>query len=175
MQASGLGAQLGSERDRADRVKVGPDLSVPGHPEVFVIGDMAHIAGADGQPLPGVAQVAIQGGVHVGACVRADLDKRDRPAFRYRDLGSMATIGRSKAIARVGGMTFTGVAAWWVWLVVHLMALVGFRNRVVVLGAWAWSYLTWQRASRLIRTSDLRPEAPPGGDGAPAPERPSGR
>lgn len=161
VQASGLGADLPAERDRAGRVKVGPDLSLAGHPEVFVIGDMSHIPGPDGQPLPGVAQVAIQGGVHVGAAIRADVGRGSRPTFRYKDLGSMATIGRSKAIAWIGRFKLQGFFAWWVWLFVHLMALVGFRNRLVVLGQWAFSYLTWQRASRLIRTPQLLPVEEP--------------
>ncbi len=155
VQASSLGAQLPAELDRAGRVHVGEDLSIDGHPEVFVIGDMAHILGPDGDPLPGVAQVAIQGGVHVGRCIRADLGKGQRGTFAYRDLGSMATIGRSKAIAWIGRFQLQGFMAWWVWLFVHLMALVGFRNRVIVLSQWAWSYITWQRASRLIRTPEL--------------------
>lgn len=151
--ASELGEQLPVDRDRAGRVKVSEDLSLPGHPEVFVIGDMAHSPGPEGEPLPGVAQVAIQGGTHVGRCVRADLSGGSRKPFRYRDLGSMATIGRSKAICWVAGLKLTGFVAWLMWLFVHLMALVGYRNRFIVLAEWAWSYVTWQRGSRLIRTT----------------------
>jgi len=156
--ASPLGAGLGTDRDRAGRVQVSADLSLPDHPDVFVIGDMAHIAGADGEPLPGVAQVAIQGGAHVGRCIQADLSDDARDSFRYKDLGSMATIGRSKAVAWIGRVRLAGFAAWWIWLVVHLMALVGFRNRVVVLMEWAWSYMTWQRGSRLIRATQDTPD-----------------
>lgn len=151
--ASELGEQVPADRDRAGRVKVGADLSLPDHPEVFVIGDMAHVPGPEGEALPGVAQVAIQGGAHVGRCVRADLGGKPRAPFRYRDLGSMATIGRSKAICHVAGLKLTGFVAWLMWLFVHLMALVGYRNRVIVLAEWAWSYVTWQRGSRLIRTT----------------------
>jgi NADH dehydrogenase len=128
IEASRLGADVTEDLDRAGRVKVGPDLSLPAHREVFVLGDMAHTQGPDGQPLPGVAQVAIQGGAHAARCIEADLSKSPRPIFEYRDLGSMATIGRSKAIAWIGRLKLGGLLAWLVWLVVHLMALVGFRN-----------------------------------------------
>ena len=150
--ASPLGADVEAETDRAGRVHVGPDLSLAAHREIFVLGDMALTLGPDGRPLPGVAQVAIQGGAHAARCIAADLHKADRPPFRYRDLGSMATIGRSKAIAWIGRLKLGGLLAWWMWLMVHLMALVGFRNRVIVLFEWAWSYLTWSRGSRVIHT-----------------------
>ena len=150
--ASPLGGGVGAT-DRAGRVEVGPDLSVPAHREVFVVGDMAHIPDGDGGTLPGVAQVALQGGAHAAACIRADLAKQPRPAFRYRDLGSMATIGRSKAIVWVRGLELGGLVAWVMWLFVHLMALVGFRNRVIVLFEWAWSYLTWNRGNRVIHAT----------------------
>jgi len=153
ISASPLGEQVSSTTDRAGRVHVGPDLSLPDHREVFVIGDMAHTVGEDGQPLPSVAQVAIQGGAHTARCIQADLSKSPRPIFAYRDLGSMATIGRSKAIVWAGRLKLGGLLAWWMWLVVHLMALVGFRNRVIVLFEWAWSYLTWNRGNRVIHTA----------------------
>lgn len=152
IEASPLGADVTADTDRAGRVKVGPDLSLPARREVFVLGDMAHTQGPDGQPLPGVAQVALQGGAHAAQCIQADLRKAPRPTFRYRDLGSMATIGRSKAIAWIGRLKLGGLFAWLVWLVVHLMALVGFRNRVIVLFEWAWSYLTWNRGNRVIHS-----------------------
>ena len=114
---------------------------------------MANIQDDTGEALPGVAQVALQGGDHAARSIRADLEGRPRARFRYTDLGAMATIGRSKAIAWIGGLQLSGLLAWWIWLFVHLMALVGFRNRVVVLLEWAWSYLTWNRGSRLIRTT----------------------
>ncbi len=150
IEASPLGSQVSGDTDRAGRVRVGPDLSLASHREIFVLGDMAHTMGADGEPLPGMAQVALQGGVHAAHSIQADLASRPRATFRYRDLGSMATIGRSKAIAWIGGLEFGGGIAWLVWLIVHLMALVGFRNRVVVFFEWAWGYLTWNRGSRVI-------------------------
>jgi NADH dehydrogenase len=150
--ASSLGTDVSMDTDRAGRVRVGPDLSLPTHREVFVLGDMAHTAGKDGEPLPGVAQVALQGGVQAARSITADLAGTPRPRFRYRDLGSMATIGRSKAIAWIGGLKLGGPFAWMVWLTVHLMALVGFRNRVIVFFEWAWGYLTWNRGSRVIHT-----------------------
>ena len=147
---SPLGGDVSEDTDRAGRVRVGPDLSLPDRREVFVIGDMAHIPDSEGSPLPSVAQVALQGGAHAARCIQADLDKQDRTAFAYRDLGSMATIGRSKAIAWIGRLKLGGLLAWLAWLGVHLMALVGFRNRVIVLFEWAWSYLTWNRGNRVI-------------------------
>lgn len=153
IEASPLGGELGGDTDRAGRVKVGPDLSLPDRREIFVLGDMAHTAGPDGNPLPGVAQVALQGGAHAARSIQADLANQPRPVFRYRDLGSMATIGRSKAIAWIGRFKLGGVVAWAVWLLVHLMALVGFRNRVIVLFEWAWSYLTWNRGNRVIHSA----------------------
>ncbi|MCB9777457.1 MAG: NAD(P)/FAD-dependent oxidoreductase [Alphaproteobacteria bacterium] len=143
---------VGVPLDRAGRVIVGPDLTVPGHPELRVIGDLAHFAHTpDGQPLPGVAQVALQMGRHAGQDIARGLRGQPTRSFRYRDLGSMATIGRSRAVAWIGRLKLSGIVAWWLWLFVHLMALVGFRNRVLVLIQWAWSYWTWDRSSRLIR------------------------
>lgn len=148
-----LGASLGVPLDRAGRVLVEPDLSLPGHPEVQVIGDLACFAHdtADGRPLPGVAQVAMQMAVLAADNLRARLDGRPTATFRYRDLGSMATIGRSRAIALIGRVQMHGTLAWMMWLTVHLVQLIGFRNRLAVLVQWAWSYLTWERSSRLIR------------------------
>ena len=161
VRAAPFAASLGAPQDRAGRVIVGPDGSIPEHPEVFVIGDLAnhqHAHAADGpvpgQPLPGVAQTALQMGKHVARCLAADRRGAPRPRFRYRDLGSMATIGRSKAVVDVFGLRFGGPIAWLMWLFVHLMALVGFRNRIAVLAQWGWSYLSFQRNARLIRGSD---------------------
>ena len=150
VQASPLGRSLGVELDRAGRVLVNPDLTVPGHPEIFVIGDMASLQDARGRPLPGVAQVAMQQGAWAAAnIVRAIEGKPARP-FRYRDLGNMATIGRNSAVADIRGLRLTGFVAWLAWAVVHILNLIGFRNRVLVGLQWLWSYLTFQRGARLI-------------------------
>ncbi|HET6764914.1 MAG TPA: NAD(P)/FAD-dependent oxidoreductase [Longimicrobiaceae bacterium] len=148
--ASPLGAALGVPTDRVGRVHVQPDLSVPGHPEVFVIGDLASLNGADGRPLPGVAQVAMQMGEHAAHNIGATLDGVDRKAFRYRDKGNLATIGRRAAVFQKGRTKLFGWIAWMLWLFVHVYALIGFRNRISVMIQWAWSYLTWQRGARLI-------------------------
>jgi NADH dehydrogenase len=144
-----LAEPLGAEVDRAGRVRVGPDLSVPGHPEVIVIGDVA-LFEQDGQPLVGVAPVAIQQGWHVGKVVGARLKGRTPPAFRYFDFGIMATIGRNAAVADMFGVRFAGRLAWLAWLFVHLMQLVGFQNRLVVALKWALLYATYNRGARLI-------------------------
>src|SRR5690606_8594648 len=142
-----LGAEFGAPLDRAGRVEVQPDCSVPGYPEVFVIGDLASIE-QDGQPVPGVAQGAIQMGRHVADQIRNDLAGRSRDPFRYRDLGSLATIGRAAAVADFGRITLSGFAAWVIWVVVHILQLIGFRNRLVVMIQWAWAYLMYQRGIR---------------------------
>jgi NADH:ubiquinone reductase (H+-translocating) len=149
VRASGLTAQLGAPLDRAGRVAVEADLSLPARREVFVAGDLIHRE-QEGKGLPGVAQMAMQSGRHIGACVEADLAGTARPAFRYRDRGMMATIGRNKAVAQIGRFRLTGVIAWWLWLVVHLASLVERRRRVSVLWEWAWSYVTGHRGSRVI-------------------------
>jgi NADH:quinone reductase (non-electrogenic) len=148
--ASPLGRALGGEVDRAGRVRVEPDLSIPGHPEVFAIGDLALYLGSDGKPMPGVAQVAIQQGRLASRNVLATLAGRPRGAFRYRDYGTMATIGRRRAIADLRGMKLTGLIAWLAWLFVHLMSLVGFHNRLAVFREWMWAYFTRDRSARLI-------------------------
>jgi NADH:ubiquinone reductase (H+-translocating) len=154
VQASPLGKSLaaaaGAKLDRAGRVIVEPDCSVPGHPEIFVIGDLASLAGADGKPLPGVAQPAIQEGRFVGRLIARRLKGQSVRPFRYRDLGDLATIGRHAAVADLRWWTFSGWLAWWVWLLVHLVNLVQFQNRVLVMVQWAWSYFTRNRAARLI-------------------------
>ena len=141
----------GTATDRSGRVKVLPDLPVAGHPEVFVIGDLMSAAGPDGKPLPGVAQVAMQQGRHVARTIAARLQGRSGPGpFLYRDPGSMATIGRGHAVADLGFVRFGGTLAWLAWLFIHLMYLVQFGNRLLILVQWAWNYLTWNRSARLI-------------------------
>ena len=152
--ASPLGRRLaeacGVATDKTGRVPVGPDLTVPGHPEIFVVGDLALVKGADGQPLAGVAQVAIQEGRDAARRIAARLQGRDTPPFRYRDLGIMATIGRAAAVARIGRLRISGYPAWLVWLFIHLMWLVQFESRILVFVQWTWNYITRNRSARLI-------------------------
>lgn len=155
VQASPLGrvleTRLGATLDRAGRVVVQPDLTVAGHPEVYVIGDLAHCADAEGKPLPGVAPVAMQQGRWVAERIAAQCQGRTTPAqFRYHDRGSMATIGRAKAVADLGWTRFSGPLAWLAWVFIHLLYLVEFENRFLVLVQWAWNYITWNRGARLI-------------------------
>jgi len=148
--AAPLTRTLGVSLDRADRVPVEADLSIPGHPDAFAIGDMSLCRGPSGTPLPGLAPVAIQQGRHAADNVLRRLSGRPTRAFRYRDRGSMATIGRAAAVATVGGIQLWGLVAWLAWLLVHIMFLIGFRNRFLVLFEWAWAYISWQRGARLI-------------------------
>jgi NADH dehydrogenase len=148
--ANPLGKTLGVPLDRAGRVAVEPDLTIPGHREVFVIGDLATVKGADGKPLPGVAQVAIQTGRHAAANIDRAIEHQPYRPFAYRDLGNMATIGRAAAVADFGWLRLKGWVGWVAWLFVHILNLIGFRNRLVVLVQWAWSYFSYQRAVRLI-------------------------
>jgi NADH dehydrogenase len=157
--ASPLGASLGVPLDRAGRVKVEPDLTIPGYRNVFVIGDLAALQDEHGKPLPGVAQVAIQMGRHAVRNILRSIEKQPLRAFRYKDLGNMATIGRASAVADFGSFRLTGYIAWLAWLFVHLMNLIGFRNRLIVMVQWAWAYVSYQRAIRLI-TGDEPPPAP---------------
>jgi NADH:ubiquinone reductase (H+-translocating) len=151
VRANPLGTVLPGDKGSGGRIQVLPDLSLEGHPEVFVIGDLAARPGHDGEPLPQVAQVAIQGGKHTARNIHRLLRGKPSRPFHYLNHGSMATIGRRAAIADLpGGITFTGSVGWFAWLGVHLVFLVGFRNRVVVLVNWAWNYLTWDRATRVI-------------------------
>jgi len=154
--ASPVGVTLGVPTDRAGRVIVQPDLTIPGHSDVFVIGDLASFTGPDGKPLPGVAQVAIQMGKHAAANIRRAIDKQPYRPFVYKDLGNLATIGRASAIADFGWLRLKGWLAWLVWLFVHIFNLIGFRNRIVVLIQWAWAYFSYQRAIRLIAGHDTR-------------------
>jgi len=148
--ASTLGASLGAPVDRAGRVVVQPDLSVPGHPQVFVAGDLAHFE-QDGVPVPGVAPAAMQMGRHAARNVMRLLQGQPPQAFRYRDKGSLATIGRNSAVAQFGQrLKLWGLPAWLAWLVIHIFFLIGFRNRFVVMFDWALAYLTYQRHARLI-------------------------
>jgi NADH dehydrogenase len=153
-----LAASTGCTLDRAGRVVVEPDTSVPGHPNIFVIGDLACFTHQTGKPLPGVAQVAIQQARYVARLVRARRRGATSapPPFHYRDLGNLATIGRAAAIADFGWLRMHGFLAWLVWVFVHLMALVGFENRVLVFTQWVWSYLTRNRAARLITDAQPR-------------------
>jgi NADH dehydrogenase len=160
VEASPLARTLGVPLDRAGRVLVEKDLTIPGHPEAFVIGDLAAAAGEDGKPLPGVAPVAIQQGRHTARNIQRAIEGRSIEAFRYRDYGSLATIGRAAAVADLGFVRFSGFLAWVAWLFIHILWLIGFRNRVVVFFEWAWAYLSFQRAARLI-TGDLNGIAPP--------------
>jgi NADH dehydrogenase len=148
--ASGLGCLLSAETDRAGRVTVQNDCSLPGHHEVFVIGDLALFKDEHGKPFPGVAQVAIQHGRAVAANIARDLKGEPRQAFHYKDLGSLATIGRNAAVADIFGIHLSGIIAWLVWLFVHILWLIGFRNRVLVMVNWAWAYFASQRGPRLI-------------------------
>jgi NADH dehydrogenase len=150
VEASPLGATLGVPLDRAGRVRVEPDLSVPGSPSIFVVGDLAAFEATDGRPLPGVAAVAIQEARHAVRAIEADLAGRPRPTFTYRNPGDLATIGRAAAVADLGWIRFAGWTAWLFWLFVHIIKLTGFRNRLVVLVQWAWAYFTFQRSVRLI-------------------------
>lgn len=148
--ASPLGRMLSDDCDRAGRVPVTSSLTLPAADDVFVIGDLAAAVDADGVAVPGVAPAAQQGGLHAVACIEADLTGRPRPEFHYKDKGSMATIGRSSAVAHVFGLQISGYVAWVVWWLVHIWSLVGFRSRATVMVGWAWQYLTRRRDARLI-------------------------
>jgi NADH dehydrogenase len=156
VEAVALPSPLPVKTDRQGRIVVGADLSLPGHPEVFVAGDGAHVVGAGGQPLSGVAPVALQQGRFVARAIQGDLACKPRGEFRYVDKGQMATIGRSRAIVEIGRLHFAGFFAWIVWLVVHIYYLVGFKNRLFVVIQWAWSYLTFRRGARLIVGKEWR-------------------
>ncbi len=143
--SSPLGRSLGAELDRAGRVKVAPDLSVPGHPEIFVVGDLALVPG-----VPGIAPAAKQMGRVAALNIKRTLEKKQRFAFRYRDYGQLATIGRNRAVAMFGRLHLSGYPAWLAWLVAHIYFLIDFRNRLAVLIDWAWSYWTYDRYARII-------------------------
>jgi NADH dehydrogenase len=148
--ASPLGKLLGGETDGAGRVPVNPDLSIPSHQNIFVVGDLSSLQDTNGVLVPGVAGAAIQEGENAAENILLDLAGKSRKAFKYVDKGSMATIGRNKAIAKFGNWHYTGFVAWLMWLFVHIVLLAGFRNRLAVLSEWAWAYFTRDSAARLI-------------------------
>jgi len=153
VKGSEVAASLGCPLDRQGRVQVNPDLSIPGHPEVFVVGDLANVADpATGQPVPGVAQAALQMGRHVAGVIGAEIagSPPPRPTFRYHDKGSLATIGRNRAVAQLGNRHFGGFAAWLLWSLVHIIPLIGFRTRLSVMLAWLWNYASLSKNARLI-------------------------
>lgn len=158
VQASPIGLQLRDQAaaplDRAGRVQVLPDLSVPGHPEIFVTGDLAALTDTAGRAVPGVAAAAKQMGAHAARNVSARLAGEQTQPFRYRDWGNLATIGRQAAVVDSLGLKMWGPLAWWFWLLAHVFFLIGFRNRLIVLIDWAWAYLTYSRSARIIVGSD---------------------
>lgn len=169
VQASPFGRVLqvraGAQLDRGGRVMVNPDCSVPGHPDIFVIGDLGHLE-QDGKPLPGVAQVAMQEGGYVARLIQKRLQGESVPAFRYFDKGNLAVIGRAAAVAQIGRLHMSGLLAWLTWLFVHLMYLVEFSNRVLVFIHWGFLYLTFNRGARLITGGDPMNEASPAKEAA---------
>jgi NADH:ubiquinone reductase (H+-translocating) len=150
VKASPAAEWLAADSDSAGRVLVRADLSVPGQPDIFVIGDAAAAIGADGKPLPGVAPVAKQQGQYVADLLIARTQGRTLRSFRYHDFGSMATIGRKRAVAQFAAVKLSGVTAWLLWSLAHIYFLIGFRNRLTVALNWTWSYATFQRGTRLI-------------------------
>jgi NADH dehydrogenase len=152
VEASPLGRQLGVDIDRTGRVRVCSDLSIEGHPEVFVVGDLAHVSAGSGS-VPGLAPAAKQMGTHVGRSLQARLRGAPTKPFQYRDYGQLATIGRSAAVVQLGPVRLTGIIAWWFWLTAHIFFLVGFRNRLVVLIDWASAYWSYHRGARIIVSS----------------------
>ena len=155
-----LARSLGVELDRIGRVKVEPDCSLPGHPNAFAIGDMAMLRDRNGVDVPGLSPAAIQEGRFVARCILGDLEGRPRGQFAYRDKGTMATIGRSRAIAKVGRLQMSGTLAWLAWLGVHVLFLIGFKNRFAVMFAWMWQYITFKRGARLITGHTVAPRSP---------------
>jgi len=156
-----LAAETGAQLDRAGRIHVGPDLTLPGHPEIFVIGDMATFVHQTGKPLPGVAPVAIQQGRYTAEMIVARLRGQTLPPFHYVDRGSMATIGRAEAVADFGWLRISGHLAWLAWLFIHLMYLIEFGNRILVLMQWAGNYFTRNRSARLITGMETPPTLGP--------------
>jgi NADH dehydrogenase len=148
-----LGERTRSETDRSGRIKVNPDLSIPNYPNIFIAGDLALSEGKNGKPLPGVAQVAIQGGAYAAKAIRARLAGKTHPPFHYFDKGDMAVIGRAAAVANIFGFHISGLPAWLIWLFIHLMYIVEFQNRIIVFVQWGFEYLTFSRGARLITGS----------------------
>ena len=159
VRASSLGdvvaQRTGAEQDRAGRLVVGPDLSLPGHPNIFVIGDLAHFQ-QDGEPLPGVAQVAMQQGQFVADVLRRRRAAQPVPPFRYKDKGVLAVIGRHEAVADIGRLHFSGLPAWLIWVFVHINFLIEFDNKLKVMTQWGWNYVTRRQGARLI-TGEAEP------------------
>ncbi|HEX4388231.1 MAG TPA: NAD(P)/FAD-dependent oxidoreductase [Steroidobacteraceae bacterium] len=171
VRAAPLAATLGVPTGPAGRVRVAPDCSLPGHPEVFVIGDAAYLVDAAGRAVPGVSQGALQMGRYVARIIDAEIRGRDGArarAFRYRDYGAMATVGKTRAVVEIGRLHFGGLLAWLAWMALHITVLIGFRNRLAVLSSWIYSYVFFRRGSRLITRS-----APREARAALAPTRPS--
>jgi NADH dehydrogenase len=168
--ATTLDHETGAGVDRAGRISVGPDLSLPGHPEVIALGDMAQMHDASGKaiPLPGVAPVAMQQGRYAAKAIRERLEHREPKPFHYTDKGNLATIGRAKAVADIKGLQLSGIIAWFTWLFVHLFYLIGLQNRLIVFIRWTWSFLSHGRGARLITSQVSTPLAPP------PPEAPAG-
>jgi len=158
--ASPLGKKLGAPTDRSGRVFVNPDLSIPGHDHVFVIGDLASLKQKNGQPVPGLAPAAIQEGKATARNILRDLEGKPRKDFHYLDKGSLATIGRAAAVGEFGKVHISGFLAWLAWLSVHIFFLIGFRNRIIVLIQWAWSYFTYEQGAQLITGDQTLPSWP---------------
>ncbi len=156
VRAVGLGRKMGVKTDRSERIIVEEDLSIPGHPDIFVGGDQAHFAHHLDQPLPGMAPVASQQGHAIGKNILSDIKGKPRKPFRYREKGQMATIGRNKAIVEIGNFKFFGSFAWLTWLLVHIYYLTTFKHRVFVLLQWGWSYFTFGHGARLIVNKEWR-------------------
>jgi NADH dehydrogenase len=156
-----LAAATGAQTDRAGRIHVSADLSVPGHPDIFIVGDMARVAPEGGAPLPGMATVAIQEGRYAAKAIKARIRGKALKPFKFFDKGSMATIGRAAAVAQIGRLKISGMIAWILWLGVHLMYIVSFGNRLLVLLQWGWSYFTFGRSARLITEDQSRSAATP--------------
>jgi NADH dehydrogenase len=161
VSASPLGATIGAPTDAVGRVIVNEDLSCPGYPDVFVVGDLAAFRGPDGRLLPGVAQVAMQEAAHASANIARRVAGEPARPFVYHNLGNMATIGRHSAVGEFPHFWLKGYVAWLMWLFVHIFQLIGFRNRLSVMTQWAFSYLTYQRSVRLITGDDPWTSRPP--------------
>ncbi len=157
-QASGLGKTLEVPLDKSGRVMVEKDLSIPEFSNIFVIGDAAHACDKNGQLLPALGSVAVQQGKYIGKVISQDLAQKERKPFSYKDYGVMATIGRARAVAQIGTLKFFGWFAWLLWCFTHIMLLIGFRNKAVVMSEWMWSYVTYQRAARLITDRSYKDE-----------------
>ena len=170
VHASPAAQWLEAEADRAGRIKVAPDLSVPGHPNIFAVGDTVTVTDPAGRPVPGVGDAAKQGGRHAARVIRARLENRPPPPFRYRHAGDIATIGRRAAVLDFGWIRLTGRIAWWGWSLAHIYFLIGLRNRISVALSWLWIYLTGHRAARLITYGEVGSGAQPDPSSQAAPE-----